>query len=247
MHNALAHPRLHNPKNQIVGIYAPDGPAPPRTLTPSKSLDTIAENDTPPPTNAADTEEAESKKPIATGVTVHPDSCVYVTNPKGQYFKNIGRADRWNRIWLLPEEALYMIERGSLDIRWPKLATGCEDDGETDDSGIPLSLQAAYANFIGRGGLTVDRYSVYSGLRRLGYTLTRAPGWYDEAEEDVGDPESNRRLGPGLAGVYGQFMKWLYSSNTTATGPVAGLGIHRSYSEFFSPRNPCNELNSNRS
>ncbi|KAE8316208.1 tRNA-splicing endonuclease subunit sen54 N-term-domain-containing protein [Aspergillus transmontanensis] len=231
MHNALAHPRLHNPKNQIIAIYAPDGPAPPRSVVTPKTLDTIAENDTPAQT--AEAEESQSKKPTGTGTNVHPDSCVYVTNPKGQFFKNMGRADRWGRIWLLPEEALYMLERGSLDVRWPRSATGCEDDGETEDSGIPMSLQAAYACFIGHGGLTVDRFSVYSGLRRLGYTLIRAPGWYDEAEEEFEDPESTKRQGPGLAGIYGRFMDWLHSSTTTAVGPVAGLGIHRNYNDIY--------------
>ncbi|KAF7594454.1 tRNA-splicing endonuclease subunit sen54 [Aspergillus hancockii] len=230
MHNALAHPRLHHPKTQIVGIYAPDGLAPPRTPTPPRTLETIAENDVTPTQNAADTEDAKHEKPAATGATVHPDSCVYVTKSKGQLFKNMGRADRWNRVWLLPEESLYMLERASLDIRWPLSATGCEDDGETEDSGIPMSLQAAYASFIGRGGLTVDRYSVYSGLRRLGYTVIRAPGWYDDAEEET---ELNKQQGPGLAGIYGRFMEWLHSSTTTAAGPIAGLGIHRSYNDIY--------------
>ncbi|KAE8152911.1 putative tRNA splicing endonuclease subunit [Aspergillus avenaceus] len=232
MHNALAHPRLHNTKNIVVGIYAPDGPAPPRSSAPSKSLDTIAEGDAEsrPAQTATDTEEPQFKKPA--GMGVHLDSCVYVSNPKGQFFKNMGRADRWNRVWLLPEEALYLLERGSLDIRWPTSATGCDDEGDSEDSGIPMSLQAAYACFIGRGGLSVDRYSVYTGLKRLGYTLIRAPGWYGEADETTEDSQ-NKRQGPGLAGIYGRFMNWLYSSNTTAVGPVAGLGIHRSYNDIY--------------
>ncbi|KAE8356333.1 tRNA splicing endonuclease subunit [Aspergillus coremiiformis] len=233
MHNALAHPRLHHPKNQIIGIYAPDGPAPPRSVATPKKLDTITEDDPLSTKNTADTEETPSQTTTGPVTGVHPDSCVYVPNPKGQYFKNMGRADRWNRVWLLPEEALYLLERGSLDIRWPLSETGCEDDGETDDPGIPMSLQAAYACFIGRGGLTVDRFSVYSGLRRLGYTLIRAPGWYDGVEEETEDRELTKCQGPGLAGIYGRFMKWLHSSRTTAVGPVAGLGIHRSYNDIY--------------
>lgn len=236
MHNALAHPRLHFHKNEVIGVYAPDGPAPPRSVAPPKgTLDNIAEEDADtPPAQAADAEEAQSKKPADVG-NVHPDSCVYVANPEGQYFKYAGRADRWNRVWLLPEEALYLLERGSLNIRWPVSVTGCENDGETDDSGIPMSLQAAYASFIGRGGLMVDRYSVYSGLRRLGYTLIRAPGWYDDDGDDDAkeEVESTPRQGPGLAGIYGRFMDWLHSSTTTAVGPIAGLGIHRNYNDIY--------------
>ena len=35
------------------------------------------------------------------------------------YARTMGVADAKNRTWLLPEEALYLVERGSLDLRWP--------------------------------------------------------------------------------------------------------------------------------
>ncbi|CAK40549.1 uncharacterized protein An11g00750 [Aspergillus niger] len=179
--------------------------------------------------------------PDGTEMGVHPDSCVYVPTPKGQYFKSIGQADRWNRIWLLPEEALYLLERGTLDIRWPCSEVGCADEEGTDDSGIPMSLQAAYAAFMGRSGLTSERYSVYTGLRRLGYTIIRAPGWHD-GEEGAETSESQQTvlekpqgLGLGIAGVFRQLLQWLYKpgSATTALGPVVGLGIHRSYDDIY--------------
>ncbi|GAB1214717.1 hypothetical protein ATERTT37_003886 [Aspergillus terreus] len=230
MHNALSFPRLHNPRNLVVGIYAPDGPAPPRSHTAAPSTG----------------DDAQLKKSPALGAAaIHPASCVYVPVPKGQYFKSIGQADRWNRMWLLPEEALYLLERGSLDIRWPRSLTGCDPapEGEDDeDSGIPMSLQAAYAAFIGHGGLTVERYSVYAGLRRLGYTLVRAPGWADEEDEEDSAADAERpqtqtqTRGPGLAGVLERFMRWFHSPPTTAVGPVAGVGIHRSYNRPASVR-----------
>ena len=40
---------------------------------------------------------------------------------------------------------------------------------------LPMSLQGAYASFIGKSGLTLERYQVFAGLRRLGYTVVRAP------------------------------------------------------------------------
>jgi tRNA-splicing endonuclease subunit Sen54 len=172
-------------------------------------------------------------KAPGTKLGVHPDACVFVTNPKGQFFKTMGQGDRWNRVWLFPEEALYMLERGSLEIRWPVSATGCGDAGDAGDSGIPMSLQAAYACFIGRGGLSIDRFTVYTGLKRLGYTLTRAPGWCDDTEESR-DSEMQEpvRVGAGLVGVYERFMKWLQTPSTrTAAIPLVGVGIHRSYSE----------------
>ncbi|RHZ45653.1 tRNA-splicing endonuclease subunit SEN54 family protein [Aspergillus thermomutatus] len=220
MHNALSYPRLHHPKHKIVGVYAPDGPAPP-------SIAPVAEDET-------QKTELKPGKSALTKLGVHPESCVYVANPKGQFFKTMGQADRSNRVWLLPEEALYLLERGSLEIRWPVSATGCGDTGDAGDSGIPMSLQAAYACFIGRGGLTIDRFTVYTGLKRLGYTLTRAVGWYDDAEEPSVDSEKQEpvRVGAGLAGMYERFMKWLQTPSLgTATMPLVGVGIHRSYSE----------------
>lgn len=43
----------------------------------------------------------------------------------------MGRDDSKSRIWLLPEEALYLIERGNLDIRWPDLPS-VGDEGRND-------------------------------------------------------------------------------------------------------------------
>ncbi|EAW06730.1 tRNA-splicing endonuclease subunit SEN54 family protein [Aspergillus clavatus NRRL 1] len=220
MHNALSYPRLHHPKHKIVGVYAPDGPAPPSTAT-------LPPVDTPTP-------DTKTGRPAATKLGVHPDACVYVSNPKGQYFKTMGQADRWNRVWLLPEEALYLLERGSLEIRWPFSLTGCGDEDDGGDSGIPMSLQAAYACCIGRGGLTIERFTVYTGLKRLGYTLTRAPGWYDDAEEVAVEAEKSEspQQGTGLAGVFGRFLKWLETPSPASGGiPLVGLGMHRSYSE----------------
>lgn len=217
MHNALSFPRLHHPKHRVIGFYAPDGPAPP-----------------------ASADEKGSNDLKQKGVGVPAESCVCVPNPRGQYFKSMGQADRWNRMWLLPEEALYLIERGSLDIRWPDSATGSTGKGESEeDLGIPMSLQAAYACFVGTGGLTLERYSVFTGLRRLGYTVIRAPGWDDEREDeqDTVDTEVQhpQQQGLGLTNIFGRFLQWLYSYNSstrlTTTGPVIGLGIHRSYSK----------------
>ncbi|PLN83934.1 putative tRNA splicing endonuclease subunit [Aspergillus taichungensis] len=243
MHNALAYPRLHHPRNQVIGIYAPDGPAPPSVAQAPKQMDTVPEdNDTQPQqpedtTATAGDADAGPPKAAGTEMGVPAESCVYVTNPKGQYFKTIGRADRWNRVWLLPEEALYLLERGSLDIRWPISSTGCSGESETADSGIPMSLQAAYACFLGHGGLNMERFSVYTGLRRLGYTLVRAPGWYDDADEgdcSAEDAQTQSRQGPGLAGVFGRFMQWLSDSpSCPVAGPLVGLGIHRSYDDIY--------------
>ncbi|KAL2011029.1 hypothetical protein VTN00DRAFT_3747 [Thermoascus crustaceus] len=227
MHNALAFPRLHHPKNRVVGIYAPDGPAP-------------------PPSAVAGEEKGSGLKGApGAGIGVPADSCVYVPNPRGQYFRTMGKADRWNRVWLLPEEALYLLERGSLDIMWPLSSTGSSNSAGGDDNGddelsIPMSLQAAYACFIGHGGLTLERFTVYSGLKRSGYTLVRAPSWDESVDETECEPAETQEQqdvpGLGLIGYLGQLFRSVYNAGSTAStaaGPVVGLGIHRSYNDIY--------------
>ena len=220
MHNALAHPRLHPPKTRILAIYAPDGFVPPPQFGSSDETQTKPQFDT--------------RK-----AGISPDACVYVPNAKGQYFKSMGQADRWNRVWLLPEEALFLLERGSMDIRWPTSMTGSAWGSESGDAAeelsIPMSVQAAYACLIGRGGLTLERFSVFTGLKRLGYTIIRAPGWDDSVgglTASKKDPYEPQQRGPGLSGILGCLYNWINDPKSTASkaaGPVVGCGIHRNY------------------
>lgn len=227
MHNALSYPRLHGAKTRIIAFYAPDGYVPPvqidRATPKASGEDGKSSESTPKPA-----------RPLPNSARISPDACVYVPNPKGQFFKTMGQADSTSRIWLLPEEALYLIERGSLDIRWPS------PSGSTEDLSVPMSLQAAYACFMGRGGLTLERYSVYTGLKRLGYALVRAPGWCDDIQQQDADALGSSEItppkihGPGLAGMLASLFNWIHdphSTASTATGPIIGTGIHRSYSE----------------
>lgn len=216
MHNALAHPRIHHPKTQVIGIYAPDGPTPPPQVTVDEK-----------------------------GLGVSSDYCVCVPIPKGQYFKTIGQADRWNRVWLLPEEAMYLMERGSLDIKWPRELSGIDAD-DVNEPLIPMSLQAAYACLLGRSGLTLERYTVFTGLRRLGYAVVRASGWDDNASAENSKNEINKNAytepqqrGAGLAGIIGRCFAWLddpFGTSSTAAGPIVGCGIHRNYSMLICSR-----------
>ena len=58
-------------------------------------------------------------------------TCVRVDNAHGPHFRTMGKGDSKSRIWLLLEEALYLIERGSLDIRWPDLPSVAMREGMT--------------------------------------------------------------------------------------------------------------------
>lgn len=138
-----------------------------------------------------------------------------------------------NRLWLLPEEALYLLERGTIDIQWPL-------DDKDEDEPLPMSLQGAYAAFIGRSdefddGLTFERYSVYAALKRMGYAVHRASTW----NQPPSTPEDNTfpsqgstwsRLGLTL-GHWRQYMfSFTYSPKDADT--LIQPSTYRSYGQF---------------
>ncbi|RDX53448.1 hypothetical protein OH76DRAFT_1343370 [Lentinus brumalis] len=77
------------------------------------------------------------------------------------------------RLELLPEEALYLVERGAMYC-WEPTDLPLHHTVHLDDmEGVPMSVQQAYAEMIGADELTLERYEVYAYLRRLGYVVTR--------------------------------------------------------------------------
>ncbi|ORX34768.1 hypothetical protein BD324DRAFT_583229 [Kockovaella imperatae] len=85
---------------------------------------------------------------------------------------------------LLPEEALYLLERGSLQIWIPNTAkvnggsTPSNVDWNDTDFGfedcIEMSVMQGFSFFLGKDGLTWERYQAYAYLKRLGYTVQRS-------------------------------------------------------------------------
>ncbi|ODV91389.1 hypothetical protein CANCADRAFT_3096 [Tortispora caseinolytica NRRL Y-17796] len=73
----------------------------------------------------------------------------------GTHFLTMGYQNS-SGIWLEPEEALYLIERGTLMCR---------------ANGVPLSLEGAYAAMI--GACSIEKFQVYSNLKRNGYIVRR--------------------------------------------------------------------------
>lgn len=95
---------------------------------------------------------------------------------KGQLFNSMGVTVRLpeksedgtkekveSRLELLPEEALYLIERGALECYVPRSTTSEMDEQRE----APMSVQQAFAVMLGADGLTRDRYQV-SPLSRYG-------------------------------------------------------------------------------
>ena len=181
----------------------------------------------------------------------------YAYNPKGPHFAKMGQVmsakddplgndeRRGQRLWLLPEEVLYLLERGTLDVRWPVT------EGDEERTGLPMSLQGAYAMLIGdevshEGALTFERYSVYTGLKRMGYTVLRAPSW-----NGPGPPMTSECFAPlprrawhvglfnGLFDYYASWWNTLFSNTAQPdiseqeTGPLVRQTLYRSYAEIY--------------
>ncbi|KAK5095036.1 tRNA-splicing endonuclease subunit sen54 [Exophiala xenobiotica] len=193
--------------------------------------------------------------------------------------RTMGQHDRRNWLWLLPEEALFLLERGSLDIRYAideeDEANNADVEGSQDaavigdevyqdpdtprlDIGkVPMSLQGAYAAFIGKSGLTLERYIVFTNLRRAGYIVQRAPTWHGRVDDEfvqsnhVGtlalgtrpfEPEQTHpTLLPSASLIY-RLVHWLLSTphkpstvpyHNSVTGPLISPGLFRNYGDIF--------------
>ncbi|KAI4761104.1 hypothetical protein E4T52_06703 [Aureobasidium sp. EXF-3400] len=175
-----------------------------------------------------------------------PTNMAYTEDAKGPLFKNMGkvfsanddplgpRLAGENRIWLLPEEAIYLLERGTVDIRWPV------DEDEGEEEGLPMSLQGAYAAFLGEeeGELTFERYSVYAGLKRSGYTVHRASSWDGQGDE-VGEEcwpsvqGSTWNLGLLRHKWRSMFIPRAATEAEQKVGPLVTPGIYRNYAEIY--------------
>ncbi|KAG8214407.1 tRNA-splicing endonuclease subunit sen54 N-term-domain-containing protein [Butyriboletus roseoflavus] len=137
-----------------------------------------------------------SSKTISYGIWYPSINRVHVTTARGIHFSTMGcsisrmaqyeNADNQlrgpspklpKRLELLPEEALYLIERSAL-FCYKSVSSGASlvepSNYETSSPGAPMSIQQAFAEMIGREEMTLERYQVYAYLKRLGFILMRA-------------------------------------------------------------------------
>jgi len=131
------------------------------------------------------------------------------------------------RLWLLPEEALFLIERGSLDIRWPVADNPL---GDLAYEGLPMSLQGAYAAFIGMStGLTLEMYTVYAGLKRAGYSVIRN----DEIGKQFPLPQITywKYLGSMWERLWQESSR--SQTKRMALGPLIAPGLYRNYQDVY--------------
>ncbi|KAF7542654.1 hypothetical protein G7Z17_g11396 [Cylindrodendrum hubeiense] len=160
------------------------------------------------------------------------DRVVVMEHERGNWQKDIGRAvpakvERAGagRLWLLPEEAIYLVERGTVDLWWPnrqleELLPKAEAAGD---------LEAAYSLFIGHDGesgkISLPKYHVFSHLKRAGFHVLRAPL----------EPQSIPPTPPAKT-----LWEWLFSfvsqdarPRQQPSGPLVQPGLYRAYRPIY--------------
>lgn len=177
-----------------------------------------------------------------------PDSnMAYVEKVKSQHFQTMG-TPKGGKEWLLPEEALFLLERGTLDCRWPVNREAGDENVYKIEDGAPMSLQAAYAAFIGfeggvGGKLTLEMYNVYAGLKRSGYVVFRTGSWDDDRGPIIAAESTVEGQGKPTANIFTRFFTeiWRRISQPThimtpealAFGPLVKPGLYRSYKDIY--------------
>lgn len=143
-------------------------------------------------------ERSISSKYVSYGIWYPSIARVHVVTSRGVHFANMGHSvsrpsgdsgdtepelefpknsKAQKRLELLPEESIYLIERGALfcykSIQDNSSHLNLANIEETSP-GAPMTVQQAYTEMIGREDMTLERYQVYAYLKRLGFVLRRA-------------------------------------------------------------------------
>lgn len=255
MIDALSVVRVHGRKGENIGVYFND----PAEWDAQKFDQAAIER----------VEDEEKKQRLKEVIAAKPldGRCVAVQKFTTTYMKSMGQGDRRNWTWLLPEEALFLLERGTLDIRYA-LHFGESSEQAVDSSQdqtsehevkensqelnvgkVPMSLQGAYAAFISKSGLTLERYIVYANLRRAGYIVQRAPTWHGSADSPRSTTPAQRSEIPSTApsptqstSLIWRLMSWLFKSEAkplcmpcynSAAGPLLAPGLFQTYGDMF--------------
>ncbi|XP_015211376.2 tRNA-splicing endonuclease subunit Sen54 isoform X2 [Lepisosteus oculatus] len=82
---------------------------------------------------------------------------VELKSPAGKFWQTMGFSEQGKQ-FLLPEEALHLLECGNVQVFYRDL---------------PLSVQEGYEMFLSSDTITLQQYQVFSHLKRLGYIVNR--------------------------------------------------------------------------
>ncbi|XP_035510179.1 LOW QUALITY PROTEIN: tRNA-splicing endonuclease subunit Sen54 [Morone saxatilis] len=102
-------------------------------------------------------ERIEKMGNLVKAVWVPSEQIVELQSPAGKFWQTMGfSAD--GKQHLLPEEALYLLECGNLQVFYRDL---------------PLSIQDGYERFLSSSSVSLQQYQVFAHLKRLGYVVHR--------------------------------------------------------------------------
>ncbi|XP_051244554.1 tRNA-splicing endonuclease subunit Sen54-like isoform X1 [Dicentrarchus labrax] len=102
-------------------------------------------------------ERVEKLGNLVKAVWVPSEQIVELQSPAGKFWQTMGfSAD--GKQHLLPEEALYLLECGNLQVFYRDL---------------PLSIQDGYERFLSSSSVSLQQYQVFAHLKRLGYVVHR--------------------------------------------------------------------------
>ncbi|XP_073349810.1 tRNA-splicing endonuclease subunit Sen54 [Pagrus major] len=112
------------------------------------------------------------------------EQIVELQSPAGKFWQTMGFSANGKQ-HLLPEEALYLMECGNLQVFYQNL---------------PLSIQDGYEKFLSSSTVSLQQYQVFGHLKRLGYVVHR----FDPSSEpssytrQLNLPQSRDRAGKQL-------------------------------------------------
>ncbi|XP_044187013.1 tRNA-splicing endonuclease subunit Sen54 [Thunnus albacares] len=126
-------------------------------------------------------ERVERLGSLVKATWVPSDQIVELQSPAGKFWQTMGFSDNGKQ-YLLPEEALYLMECGNLQVFYQDL---------------PLSIQDGYERFLSSNTVSLQQYQVFGHLKRLGYVVHR----FDPSSEpssyarQLNLPQSHDRAG----------------------------------------------------
>lgn len=120
-------------------------------------------------------------KQLMVGVWIPSKKMALVPHAKGSFFKDIGVAHTYKAkkklqgMWLLPLEAVYLVERGSLIMylsndKFESFIMDADIDFDYETL-IKLPLSHLYSLALSLSPDLVDKYETYALLKRLGYLI----------------------------------------------------------------------------
>nr|XP_019949967.1 PREDICTED: tRNA-splicing endonuclease subunit Sen54 [Paralichthys olivaceus] len=102
-------------------------------------------------------ERVERLGNLVKGTWIPHDQIVELQSPAGKFWQTMGFSANGKQC-LLPEEALYLMECGNLQVFYQDL---------------PLSIQDGYERFLSSATVSLHQYQVFGHLKRLGYVVHR--------------------------------------------------------------------------